>query len=67
MCHYDDINAVLSSLHEATLDQTLWPAVSARIEDACGTGQNPPAMASGTSREDGNIFFARFCGRGELG
>ena len=37
MDHYDDFNAVLSTLHEATLGETLPPAVSARIEHACGT------------------------------
>ena len=58
MSLYDDFNALLPSLHEATLDETLWPAFSARIKDACGVGQNALAMASGTSREGGNIFFA---------
>ena len=34
----------------------------ARLRD----GANALAMASGTLREDGNIFVARFFGRGEL-
>ena len=65
MSRYDDFNAVLSLLHEATLDESLWPAVEARMKDACGTGQNALAMASGASRVDSNAFFAHYCDRGK--
>ena len=50
---------VLSSLDEAALDDALWPAASARIDDACGMRGSTLVMARGHSQADGEILFAR--------
>ena len=47
MSEYDDFKAALSSLHEATLDETLWPVASKRIDEACGALGNTLVMAHG--------------------
>ena len=65
MSDHDRFNGVLSSLQEAALDDTLWPAASSRIDEACGLRGNALAMATGHSREDIDILFAAICRRGE--
>ena len=58
----DKFGGILSSLHEAALDDALWAAASARIDEVCGTVGNALVMARGHSQVDGEILFARFCG-----
>ena len=61
----DKFNGILSALNEAALDDALWPAASALIDEACGVRGNALVMGRGHSQEDGEIFFARLCYRGE--
>ena len=61
----DQYAGILLSLHDAALDDALWPAASARIDEACGMRGNALVMGRGQSQQDGEIFFARICRRGE--
>ncbi|MDE0206917.1 MAG: helix-turn-helix transcriptional regulator [Candidatus Tectomicrobia bacterium] len=65
MDHHDRFIGVLSSIHEATLDDGLWPAASGRIDEACGLRGNALVMVAGDSQEDADIIFANICRRGE--
>ena len=65
MSQQDKFNGILSSLNEAALDDALWPAASALIDEACGVRGNALVMGRGHSQEDGEIFYASFCYRGE--
>ena len=65
MSHHDEYGEVLLSLHEAALDDALWPAASARIDEACGMLGSALVVGRGDSHEDGQIFFSRICHRGE--
>ncbi len=60
----DTFDRILASLHQAALDDALWPAVSALIDEACRTKGNILVSSDGRSPEDFEIFFARFCFRG---
>ena len=65
MSHHDKFGEVLLSLHEAALDDALWPAASGRIDEACGMLGNALVVGRGRSQEDGQVFFSRICYRGE--
>ena len=56
---------ILGSLHEAALDDAHWPATSALIDEACGSKGNSIASGDGVSQDDIDIFFLRFCYRGQ--
>ena len=56
---------ILSSLHDAALDDDLWPATSALIDEACGSKGNVVTFAEGRSPSDVKIFMAWICYRGE--
>ena len=43
MSDQDAFNRILASLYEATLDEALWPATSALIDEAVGLQGNNPA------------------------
>ena len=64
MNQLDTYNRILSSLHQAMLDDAHWPATSALIDDACGMIGNELVIAEG-SGHDVRILFARFYQRGE--
>ena len=61
----DRFAGILSSLHEAALDDALWPAASGRIDQACEMQGSTLVMARGHSQVDIEIFFARVCHHGE--
>ena len=65
MSYHDPFTGILSSLHEAALDDSMWPAASGRIDEACRTQGSTLVMAAGHSQEDARIFFARICRHGE--
>ena len=65
MSHLDDFNAVLSSLHDACLDDTLWPEASARFDQAFGALGNSLVMGVGTVQADSRVLLARFCHDGK--
>ena len=56
---------VLASLNAAALDDTLWPAASGLVDELCGAKGNMLVTGDGATQEDVDIFFARFCFRGE--
>ena len=53
------------SLHEATIDDSYWPATSALIDQACGAKGNHLLFGAGSTRKDVQVFLARFCLGGE--
>ena len=55
---------LLAGLYEAMLDDARWPAASALIDEVCGSKGNMMVSGDGGG-EDVDIFFARFCYRGE--
>lgn len=56
---------ILGLLHEAALDDPLWPATSGLIDEACASKSNFVTFGDGVSPDDIEIFFARFCLRGQ--
>ena len=62
----DQFEQILSSLHEAALDDAQWPAASALIDELCGSKGNLLVSGDGAAPDDIEIFFARFCYRGQL-
>ena len=65
MNRQDKLAGVLPSLHEAALDDALWPVASGRIDEACGLRGNALVMARGQSQVDLDILFARICHHGD--
>lgn len=65
MSDHDKFGEVLLSLHEAALEDSLWPAASATIDDACGMLGSALVVGRGDSQEDGQVFLSRICHRGE--
>ena len=61
----DTLDRILLSMHDAMLDDAHWPATSRLIDEACGIGGNALVVGRGRSQADGDIFFSRFCYRGE--
>ena len=60
----DAFERCLGLLFEDALDDALWPAVSALIDEARGVGGNALTVGEGTGGED-RIQFARLLSRGE--
>ena len=60
----DAFEDILASLYEAALDDTRWPAATARVEEAIGTDRNALTVGEGFG-DDVRIYFARFLRRGE--
>ncbi|MDE0001854.1 MAG: helix-turn-helix transcriptional regulator [Rhodospirillaceae bacterium] len=56
---------ILGSLHEAALDDAHWPATAGLIDEACGSKGNSIVCGDGASQDDIEIFFVRFCYRGQ--
>lgn len=56
---------ILGSLHEAVLDDSLWPATSGLIDEACASKSNFVSFGDEVLRDDIEIFFARLCLRGQ--
>ena len=60
----DGIARILDSLSEAMLDDALWPATAALIDEACGATGNA-LVAAERSLNGSDIAFARFCSLGQ--
>ena len=58
MSQQDTFERTLALLHDATLDDTHWPAASALIDEICGATGNELVVAGGHSRADAKILFA---------
>ena len=65
MGQYDLFARILESLHEATLDDSHWPATSGLIDEACRVNGNMLVFGHGRCRKDTQIFLASFCFRGQ--
>ena len=65
MSRQDLFERILHSLHAATFDDAGWPAASALIEEFCGARGSFLVFGDGAARDGIDIFFARFCFRGE--
>ena len=57
-------SAVLTALHDATLDEALWPRASALIDDACGATGNALVVSDGPGADARTRFRACYY-RGE--
>ena len=55
----DIFDRVLVSLHQAVLDDSLWPATAALIDEACGTAANGLLVGTGLGA-DVRVSFAAF-------
>lgn len=62
----DRFDRILTSVHDAAFDDHFWPAASALIDEACGSKGNCLVSGDGTPPDRVDIFFARFCFRGQL-
>ena len=51
MSEQDALDRVMASVHDATLDETRWPATSALIDEACGLTGNGFIVAEGPTND----------------
>ena len=65
MSQLDAFDRVLASLHAAALDDSHWLTTSALIDEACGAKGNMLICADANAQDGTEIFFARFCYRGQ--
>ena len=65
MSRGDLFERILGSLQEAALDDACWPTASGLIDEACGSKGNMLASGDGGLRDDAEVFFARYCYRGQ--
>ena len=65
MSPHDAFDGILTSLHDAMLDDAHWATTSRLIDEACGIRGNALVVGKGRSQADGEIFLARFCYHGE--
>ena len=61
----DAFDRILTSLHDAMLDDGHWATTSQLIDEACGIRGNALVVGRGRSQTNGQILLARFCYRGE--
>lgn len=61
----DLYECVLASLHAAAFDDARWPAASGLIDEFCGAKGNMLVTGEGATSESIDIFFSRFCFRGQ--
>ncbi len=64
MSDQDAFEGILASLYDAMLDETLWPATSALIDEACGLHGNALLVGQGP-KEAVRVFCAGFYYRGQ--
>ena len=65
MNQQDLYDRILGSLHEAALDDGGWPGTAGLIDTACGLKGSILAFGEGYALKDIEIYFARFCCRGQ--
>ena len=63
MSERDAFGRILGSLHDAMLDDTLWPATSALIDEACGLTGNALLVGEGP-KDDIRVLFVGLYYRG---
>ena len=64
MSDQDTFERILVSLHDAMLDDALWPATSALIDEACGMVGNALMIRDGLE-DDGRVLYVGLYFRGE--
>lgn len=64
MNEFDAFQRILTSMHQAMLDDSCWPATSALIDEACGTMGNALLIGEGTG-DDTRVVFAAGYYRGQ--
>ena len=65
MSEHELFERILGSLHEAALDDALWPATSHLIDEACGSKGNFLVFGTEVSPDDIDIFSAWLHYRGQ--
>ena len=65
MSRQDLFERILKSLHTCVLDDAEWPVVSGLVDAWCGSRGNSLILAEGTAPGDVDVFFRRFCFRGQ--
>ena len=63
---HEAFDRIVTSLHDAMLDDALWPDATALIDDACGIGMNGSALVVGAGGEaDAQVWFAKAYSHGQ--
>lgn len=65
MSQQDLFDRTVASIHEAMLDDALWPAASGLIDEVCGITGNELVVGEGNGRADARILFAGLYYRGQ--
>ena len=65
MSRQDLFERLLDALHAGALDGRRWAETSALFDEMCEVKGNALVFGDGASRHDVDIFFARFCYRGQ--
>ena len=60
MSEHDAFDRVLALVHDATLDETRWPATSALIDEACGLTGNGLMVAEGPPNDVRALFVGLY-------
>ena len=66
MSQQDQFDRIVSALHDAALDDRLWPSTSALIDDAVGMTGSHLTVVSGYVRDDVELLFGDHYDHGEL-
>ena len=61
MSDQDAFERIVASLHDATLDDTRWPATSALIDEACGLRGNGLMVGEGPKDDVRAVFVGAYC------
>ena len=61
MGEQDAFERILTSLHDAMLDDARWPGVSARIDEACGLTGNDLIVSEGPQDDHRVLFVGAYC------
>ena len=64
MNRYDHFHRMVESIHEATLNDAVWPEAAALIDETCGIAGHRLVVGEGFG-EDVQVYMARFYNRGQ--
>ena len=66
MSRQDQFDRIVTALHDAALDDTLWPSASALIDEGVGMVGSHLTVVSGHTRDDVELLFGDHYDHGEL-
>ena len=66
MSQQDQFDRIVAALHDAALDDSLWPNTSTLIDEAVGMAGTHLLVVSGHTREDAGFLFGDHYDHGEL-